>query len=221
LRAAIKEAGCRPMLLESLDEIEAEEARLLLQRHQLRRRLQPNFKLPESPSVLGQMLEEQFRKLAVDSPGFAKLMRILVPNVYVYSVRLCDGGHLLPRAKVTLNLGGTFPDISIVPGLAALFTRELTLDLFTPPQRVRILAESIRLAAEGLGPNAIAKALPEKPSSTAVQNALALHRKMLSLGLATPYVNVLEPPEDYTKLRRQKNAHYKFTPLDGYQRPAL
>ena len=56
---------------------------------------------------------------------------------------------------------------------------------------------------------------------TAVQNALALHRTMLALGLSTPYQVVLEPPEDYPKLRRHKHARYEFKPLDGYERPEL
>jgi site-specific DNA recombinase len=44
---------------------------------------------------------------------------------------------------------------------------------------------------------------------------------MRSLGLSSPYVTVLEPPEDYTKLRRHKNSKCRFEPLAGYQRPAL
>jgi site-specific DNA recombinase len=77
------------------------------------------------------------------------------------------------------------------------------------------------LAAEGLTHRQIAARLPGQPTTTAVTNALALDRMMKSLGLSSPYVTVFEPPADFTKLRRHKNARYRFQPRDGYQRPAL
>jgi hypothetical protein len=177
--------------------------------------------LPDSTAALRGLLEDEFRRLAIDSPAFGKLMRRIVPEWYTYSVRLCDGGHLLPRAQIKLDLAGNFPDVNLVPGLHDLVTRELTLDLFTPPQRERIREESVRLATTGMKPKAIARTIDERPTSTAVHNALALHRKMLSLGLDSPYVVVLEPPGDYPKLRRHKHARYIFQPLDGYERPGL
>ena len=95
-------------------------------------------------AVLRGMTEEEFRRLACDSPAFGKLMRSLVPEFFVYAVRLCDGGHLLPRAKIRLNLGGTFPDLNLVPGMSELLTEVFTIDLFTPPQREQIREESVR-----------------------------------------------------------------------------
>ena len=130
------------------------------------------------------MLEEEFRRLTVESPAFGNLMRSLVPEIYVYAVHLCDGSHLLPRAKIRLNLAGTFPDVNLVPGLDNLLSQDLTLDLFDPPQRERIREAAVGFAAGGLGLRAIAQAIAEKPTSTAVHDALALQRKMISLGLA-------------------------------------
>jgi len=100
--------------------------------------------------------------------------------------------------------------------LNRMLTRELTLDLFVPPQRERIRLESVRLAATGLSPRQITPRLSEKATPTAVQNALALNNKMRELGLDMPYVLVREPPDDYPKLRRHKNAKYRFEPLEGY-----
>jgi len=54
-----------------------------------------------------------------------------------------------------------------------------------------------------------------------VTNAPALDRTMRGLGLDTPYVVVTDPPADYPKLRRHRNAKYRFEPVNGYQRPAL
>ena len=221
LMDTIKQFGPRPMVAEAVKALETEEGKLLLRRHKLERRHEERLKLPGSPSALRGMLEEEFRRLTIESPAFGNLMRSLVPEIYVYAVRLCDGGHLLPRAKIRLNLAGTFPDVNLVPGLGDLMTQDLTLDLFDPPQRERIREAAVGLAAGGLGPKAIAQAIAEKPTSTAVQNALALQGKMISLGLDSPYVMVFEPPADYPKLRRHKNARYQFKPRDGYQRPKL
>jgi site-specific DNA recombinase len=221
LIAAIKDFGHRPMLAEVIKALEAEEGKLLLRRHKLERRREERLELPESASALRGMLEEEFCRLTIESLAFGSLMRSLAPEIYVYAVRLCDGGHLLPRAKIRLNLAGTFPDVNLVPGLGDLLTQDLTLDLFDPPQRERIREAAVHLAAGGLGPNAIAREIAEKPTSTAVQNALALQSKMISLGLDSPYVMVFEPPADYRKLRRHRNARYQFKPRDGYQRPSL
>jgi hypothetical protein len=220
LLAAIKQAGERPMLVQELDAVEAQERDLLLRRHNLER-CQQRVTLPESPSALRLMLEDEFRRLAITSPAFGTLLRQLAPEIYVYAVRLIDGSHLLPRAKIRLNLAGTFPDLNVVPGLVEIFTRELTLDLFEPPQREGIRDEAVRLAAGGFGQKAIARKMASRPTATAVQRALALQRLMASRGLSSPYETVLEPPDDYPKLRRHKHPRYQFQTVDGYQRPAL
>jgi hypothetical protein len=161
--------------------------------------------------------------LAIDSPEFGDLMRQLVPEFGVYLVRLADGGHPLPRAKVKLTLAGIVPDAQLVPGLGELLTRDLTLDLFQqPPQRERIRKESVQLAAQHVFQRQIAKSLiAEKTSQAVVQKALTLNQKIMEQGLESPYVLVTEPPEDYPKLRRHKNLKYQFQPRDGYQRPAI
>jgi hypothetical protein len=118
-------------------------------------------------------------------------------------------------------LDGIVSDAGLVPALRPLLSRMVTIDLFEPPQRERIREQAVRLAADGLGPKAITQRIPERPTTTAVQNALALQRTMEELGLTTPYVTVLQPPDDYPKLRRHKNSKYRFTRLDGYQPPSL
>jgi hypothetical protein len=79
----------------------------------------------------------------------------------------------------------------------------------------------VMLSAQGLGHQQIADRISEHPTSTAVGDALALDRQIKLLGLKGAYVPVLEPPADYTKLRRLKNQKYRFTPLEGYVPPAL
>ena len=83
-------------------------------------------------------------------------------------------------------------------------------DLFDPVQRERIREEAVRLAALELKQKEIAAAIDEQPTVTAVQRALTLDRAMNAMGLGSPYELVLEPPTDYSKLRRHQNPKYRF-----------
>ena len=221
VKAVIAAMGLQSLTQEMLDEVEAEEIRLAAETRALERLESRAPELPDSITDLREMFEASQRRLAMDSPEFGDLMRHLVPDIHVYVVRLVDGGHLLPRARVRLALDGIVSDAGLVPALRPLLSRMVTIDLFEPPQRERIREQAVRLAADGLGPKAITQRIPERPTTTAVQNALALQRTMEELGLTTPYVTVLQPPDDYPKLRRHKNSKYRFTRLDGYQPPSL
>jgi hypothetical protein len=178
IQAAIAAFGDKPVIKQMLAELEEQEREVARQRDSLRRQQARKLELPASATALRQMIEEQFDVLAAESDEFAQLLRKLVPEFFVYLIQLCDGGHLLPRAKIKLALDGIMPDAAHVPGLPELLTREFTIDLFEPPQRERIRAEAVALAASGLGPKAIAAKIAEKPTSTAVQKAIALDRQM-------------------------------------------
>ena len=218
---AVCRFGPRPMLNKQLDEFEKQEKDLARQRQLLELTGSQQLDIPENVGELRTLFVEQFEQLAVDSHDFARLFRLVVPEIYVYLVRLCDGGHPVPRAKVTLNLAGIAPDALQVPSLSNSLRRELTLDLFDPLQRERIRSEAIELKATGLNQKEIASTIQERPTITAVQRAVALNRKMATLGITSPYALVVEPPADYAKLRRHMNSRYKFQPLEGYVQPAL
>lgn len=205
LTATIKAYGPRPLLQETLDELESRTGKLAHERRQLERLGQRKPVIPESTSELRELLHQEFQRLAIDSPEFGDLLRLLVPEFHVYLVRLCDGGKLLPRARVKLNLAGSIADVEQVPGLQETLSRIVTIDLFDPPtQREAIREEAVRLAAHGLTHRQIAVRLPGQPTSTAVGNALALDKLMKSLGLSSPYVAVFEPPDDFTAPPAQK-----------------
>jgi site-specific DNA recombinase len=171
--------------------------------------------------VLRELFLEEFGRLAVSSHEFGQLLRLLVPELHVYLVRLCDGGHLLPPARVRLNLGATFPDVKYAPALEGLLSTVVTLDLFTPPQREAIRPSVVTLIAKDLTYDQVAARLPGKVTATAVGDARALQHRMEEMGLNDPYLLVTEPPADYRKLRRHSNANYRFEPVSGYQRPAV
>jgi site-specific DNA recombinase len=222
LMAAITAYGPRPMLHDKLAKLEASEKELAQERYRLEHLQGQRIRVPESPKHLRSVLAEGFHRQALDSPEFGDLLRQPVPEFHVFLVRMCDGGHLLPRARVKLSLAGSFEDIDRVPELRDLLSQVVTLDLFDePPQRERIRVEAVRLAASGMTYQQIANRLPDHPTSTAVGNSLALERMMRGLGITSPYVILDSPPDDYSKLRRHKNKKYRFEPLEGYPRPPL
>ncbi len=216
LLAAIKALGTKQMILDEVEAIEERGRELARRRYLIEKSQKQPLELPRSVDELRAQLAEQFQALSVESPEFGMLLRQIVPEIDVYLVRLLDGGHPLPRARVKICFSGIMPSLARVAGLDEMLTRVTTLDLFDPPQRERIRLESVRLEAAGLEQRQIAQQIEEHPKQAAVFNALALHRQMLSQGLSSPYVMLREPPSDYSKLRRYHNRRYRFTPLEGY-----
>jgi site-specific DNA recombinase len=209
------------MFAAEMDSLKAEKRRIAEERNALQQLGERELKHPDSLSVLREMLEKEFVGATWDSAEFSNKLRKLCPEFHVYLVRLCDGGHPLPRARIRLAFAGMLDDAVHVPGLSDMLSCVMTIDLFEPVQRERIREEAVKLAATGLHPRQIAPLIAEQPTFTAVQNALDLHNKMLELGLSSPYILLQQPPEDYAKLRRHKNAKYEFRPRNGYEPPAL
>ena len=220
LTGAIAEYGPLPAFRDKLLELQAAERDNGVKRWQIEQQRQP-LQLPGSIVELRALFEQELRNLSIDSFELGNLLRRLVPEFHVYLVRRFDGGHLLPRAKVKLNLAGIVPNLAQLPGAAELMTRTVTLDLFECTQTSRIREEAMLLQAQGLGQREISRQIAEHPTQTAVYNALKCGRKMQELGLQSPYVPIFEPPADYRKLRRHKHPRYVFTPLEGYERPEI
>jgi site-specific DNA recombinase len=224
LGEAITQFGLKEFLKNKLLELEERAHSLALERRQLEALQSAGLAIPERLADIWEPLKEELGLLAIDSPEFGDLMRHLVPDIHVYLVRLCDGGHPLPRAHVRLNLAGSINGIERLPALRDWFSRTWTVDLFEkPPQREVIRPGVVALLAQdpSLSYEQIAQMLPQKPTATAVGNAVNLHRKMMALGLDQPYVLLREPPADYTKHRRHHSEKYRFEPLPGYQPPEL
>ncbi len=164
LMAAITAYGPKPIFEQKLKEVEAGGRDRARRRGALQARQTRAPRLPDSVAGLRALFVEKFRGLARDSYEFGDLLRLVVPEFHVYLVRLCDGGHLLPRARVTLNLAGIVPDAPHAPGFTGLLTRVLTVDLFTPPQRERIRVEAVRLTDQGLDQSARSRDAWRSPS---------------------------------------------------------
>ncbi|MEX0612342.1 MAG: hypothetical protein WD738_00295 [Pirellulales bacterium] len=216
---SMKMFGPTPEIKAALDDVKQRQQHLARERRALENATKRKLQLPGSIAELREAYEKKAEGLAIASPEFGDLLRQLAPEFHIYLVRLLDGGHPMPRARVKLDLTGCVSDLAYVPEMSHLLTKVVTIDLFVPPQRERIREEVVRL--KGTKQREIAKQLSEPTSQAVVQKALALDRMMQERGLTSPYELLLEPPTDYGRLRRHKNSRYDFRALEGYERPQI
>lgn len=92
VKSTIAAYGPGPLTRQMFDELAQTEQRIAHDRWQLESVSARQLVVPSSTAELRGLLEEQFTRLAIESPEFGDLMRLLVPDFQVYLVRLCDGG---------------------------------------------------------------------------------------------------------------------------------
>jgi hypothetical protein len=214
----MKVLGPTPEIQSAHDDIKRRQQQLARDRRALENVTKRELQLPANVAELRAAFEKKADGLATESPEFGDLLRQLTPEFHIYLVRLLDGGHPRPRARVKLDLTGCFSDLAYVPEMSHLLTKVVMLDLFVPPRRERLREQVVSLPGKQ---REVAKRLTESAFQVDVQKALALHRMMQDRGLNSPYELILEPPADYGKLRRHKNDRYVFRALEGYERPQL
>lgn len=166
----------------------------------------------ELPSVteLQHAAEEVFRVLAPRDPRVWRQLRRLVPQLYLFPYQICDGQGIFLRAKLVLNLAALIPQAGIPEEVEQILHRHLSVDLFDVPQRVEFRERVVELDRQGMSSRKIANRLGL--TQPAVQNALALDRRMKELGLTEPYVLLTEPPKSFGRCRRHKKSRYRFEP---------
>ena len=100
---AVAPMGYSPGLQSRLAEAEARKVRLDAELGDLRR--QPD-ETPQLPPVveLKRRAREAIGQFAFDDPGFGRLMHRLVPRIEVFPHRPLDGGAVVLRAELTINL---------------------------------------------------------------------------------------------------------------------
>ena len=130
LTAALREFGPSQTLREELAAIEAAEVELARDQRLTERSDTRPLLLPASVAELRGQFAAAFTDRTTDSPEFAKLLRPMIASFHVRLLRLCDGGHLLPQARVGLALSGIAPDLISVPDPSGLLKKEVTLNLF-------------------------------------------------------------------------------------------
>jgi hypothetical protein len=170
--------------------------------------------VPELPSI--EVLKEKAREVVGQTdfadPAFGREMRVLLPRIEVFPFRSLDGGPVVLRARLTVNLASLLGTSDVAVG--DLLCRTVWVDLFDAPQPVAFRERMVALLAAGRTARAAAQELGL--TVTAGHRALALHRMMAQAGTTDPYQPVSTPPDDLGRMRRHKHPRYCFSPLDGY-----
>ena len=207
-RMILDDAKGSRTLGETLLKLEAEQDRLRGEQATLEKKVEHSDFLLPSVEKIKEAAHHVMRSLS-SSPEFARQMRELVPSITVFPYRLCDGGRDRAsrphgrepraagaagppgqRARKVLRLGGR--GRSLRPAAAGTVRKrvvEMRSDGDADPRRKTTERE-------------VAKLLKLTVTATATQKAMALQRLMDEQGLADPYVPLMSPPIDCSKLRR-------------------
>jgi len=214
--AAIRDIGHSESLLADLKTLEATKAQLA---YELSSILTTSSSIPKMPSMeeIKTMVLKNMQSLAKNSQEFGRLLRQLIARIVVLPFQHCDGGSPVLRAYFELNLASLYPHIPGMESLSAALRKTMVVDLFDPPQREAFRTEATALIASGMNQREAAKILGI--TSTAVQRAQALDKKMKELGITDPYIQLTKPPPENTKLRRHKHPRYKFDPIERPDQP--
>jgi DNA invertase Pin-like site-specific DNA recombinase len=213
--ASLRAAGPSAVLLEELKDLERRRELVRGEIAALERVPGQVIAIPPLEAIKSRALEA-LSSLARTSPEFGRLMRRIIRRIRVHPHRLCDGGHVVHRARFTLDLVALIPEARGLEACSGLLRRDLEVDLFDPPQREKYRERVLALRAEGLTERQVAARLGI--TQPAVQAAAALARAMEKGGLTDPYVPVLAPPEDNAKLRRHRHPRYRFERHEGTTR---
>ncbi len=211
IMAAIRETGHSASLIAELKTLEATKAQLA---YELSSILTTTDLIPKMPSMeeIKAMVLESMRSLAINSQEFGRLLRKLIDRIVVRPFQHCDGGSPVLRAYFELNLASLYPHIPGMEVLSAALRKTMVVDLFDLPQREAFRTEATALIASGKNQREAAKILGI--TSTAVQRAQALDKKMKELGITDPYIKLNEPPPENSKIKRHKHSRYEFNPVE-------
>jgi hypothetical protein len=163
------------------------------------------------------MVLKNMQSLAKNSQEFGRLLRQLIDRIVVLPFQHCDGGSPVLRAYFELNLASLYPHIPGMEVLSAALRKSMVVDLFDLPQREAFRKEATALIASGKNQREAAKILGI--TSTAVQRAQALDKKMKELEITDPYIQLNEPPPENSKIKRHKHPRYKFNPIERPDQP--
>ena len=213
---AIRDYGSSDILLAELKRLEQSQSDLAVSHHELKVRSADRIEIPSLETVK-QVARQEFARLAKESHEYARLMRKLIPMVYVFPFRLCDGGAIVLRASLTFTAVPLVPgSVAQLAGLGERLTKQIFVDLFDPPQRAAFRERVVQMRAAGMKEREVAEEL--QITVTAASRAARLQRLMASLDITDPWLPVREPPADYGKFRRHLHHRYCFRPLDGFPR---
>jgi len=169
--------------------------------------------VPELPEIEAlKAVARRVTDLGFKDLEFCQTMKSLIPKLMIFPYRPRDGGHVVQRAVLSIDLAPLAGDAEFI--LDGKLTAEQVVDLFDPPQRIQFLGSIVALKHHAKTEREIARELGI--TQPVVQRAAALHRKMVESGSDDAYESLLEPPDDDCKRAVHLHHRYEFRPLDGY-----
>ena len=111
LADAVGESGGNETLYDALQSAEANQKSLQYELAELDRRHEKPFEIPDTATLV-ELARSQLTTLVHESQDFARLMRKLIPEIYVFPYRLIDGGHPVLRAHVRFDLSALVEDLA-------------------------------------------------------------------------------------------------------------
>ena len=205
LMTALREIGGSDMLKAEIRTIEQQRQQLKFDQDQWHERSVVPCSFPKVEDIRNEMAAA-LQSVIEGSQEAVRVIHRLIPRIKVFPYRLINGGHLVLRAHVTLDLSAAMTGVAGLQTSEPSLQREIVVDLFDPPQREAFRKEVVTLRATGLTERCVADQLGI--THTAAQRAAALQRLLDQRGLQDPYELLSEPPADYTRIRRHKHSRF-------------
>lgn len=215
LTRALETGGEIQVVVNRIRELEQQQVELQYSRQRLDAEPTPEIALPASDELRRRAVAA-LSALAADDQETGRLLRQLLPDLHIHPYQVLDGSDIVPRAEFTLTLVPLLPPaLQSVPE-AEVFTRRMVVTLSEVSRFVAHHQDAADLQLQGLKQRQIGAQLGLFQST--VERALRLHRKMLEMGLAEPFVRLTELPSETNRLRRHRHPRFRFEPLDDYPR---
>ena len=208
--AALEKLGVSDSIVGRISELDRHVAELTIKLDECRRTGDAITELPAIEAIK-EAAASAFSNLAIDSVEFGMWMRKIVDEFYVLPYRLADGGKVQPRLIYRLSLA---PLVSGEQVELPILQFDRQVDLFKEPQRAIILDDVVSMVREKMKHADIAEKLG--CFKTEVSNAMVLHRKMLAMGLQSPWKAVTSAKQVEDCYATVRHPLFKFEPLDGF-----
>lgn len=202
---AISDYGLSAALKEQLQELEHSRSLKQAALDALKSEDEVEAEVP-SMMELKQLARQCLAEANFKDPDTYRLLSQLIPVLELYPYMLIDGGSIVLRAHVTIHLEALKKQ-SLPPGMCSgLLKHDFTVDLFNPPQRVKVLNTVPTLLAAGHSKKDVARRLKVAP--LVIDKALALRAMMDQERTTDPYKRLTTPPKN-SKIKRHEHLRFQ------------
>lgn len=187
---------------------ELEQGRVLNQAKLDQLKLEEKIEV-ELPSM--EEIKDLARQCLLDAdfqnPDTYRLLSQLFPQIEVHPYMPIDGGSIVLRAHVTIHLEALKQNHLPQQMCSGLLKQQFVVDLFEPPQRIKVLKKVVTLFSTGITKKEVARQLKVAP--LVVDRALKLQALMDLDGLTDPYKLATSLPGK-SKIKCHEHTRFKM-----------